>query len=181
MTSNAKSPREKLKLALIPVLGIVLLYVLMAPEEGADPAAAVTLSASPPASPAAASPVELPQATPPKQSRSQWPQLALEQILDHNPFAFPIELVPTVPTSTADLPPAEPDPVLEEPEEPETDFRQELLKQLQATPIAAYYQSKQGAVAMVGDRLLREGDVIEEAVEVQQILPDRIVYRLLPP
>lgn len=174
MANTPRTPkrfREKVKLALIPLLSAILLAVLSddgeTPSPEATPAVALALRSSS-ATPTRSSPG---MAGRTNSSRPQeWPTMPLGEILAHNPFAFPDALLPV---------PAEPPPVPQRPvtlEDVESANRQELLDQWQSAQITAFYRSKEGPVAIVRSRVLSEGDVLEGGLRVIEIRPDGITY-----
>ena len=179
-TSNAR-----VKLALIPLLVLILIYVLTS-SRAADDASATTelVDAPPPAAPVSASPT-VDTASPPAAATESavtvvlpppkdWPAMPLEEILQNNPFAWPDELAPKALQSDTAV-------AGSGGESPQDATRQELLDQLTAAGVSAYYESGQGVVALVGTRLLRVGDVIDGQIRVLRIEPEQVTYEPVAP
>ncbi len=189
-TAKPKTAGDKIKLGIIPVLAVTLFLVLRSPDQETGDSTAIAAGAAPVA--LVGSPAPGPSANSPARQPTVWPQLSLQQILDHNPFSLPEQLAPPKviapeddPAGTRPVVTPEDDPQAHEPEptpeEIEAALRQELLEKLEKTEMTAFYQSQRGTVAIVGDKVLHEGDVIDGAVKVVKIQPDRVIYRTLAP
>jgi hypothetical protein len=183
-TSKPAKPTPPWKIAMIPLLGLGLLFVLWpsSSEPSADSAAAtVTPEASAPA--VTASPPVQEKASAPANSGlpKKWPVMELASILQHDPFAQPTALdkvaAGVVPSSSSDpeQPPAEAEPV----ESPEHQKRvAEWLVALKQKQVSAVFVSPRGASALVDSKVVREGDVLEEGIRVVAISAAGIVVRI---
>ena len=149
--SGSHFGREHVKLALIPVLGLILVAIAFQPAktEGV-PATAATSPLS-----AANSAAALNQAA--EGGRPNWPEMRLEDLVACNPFEprsvpVPQELPATAPTaeSNPDHAPAEPPP--------------HTPGQLQAI-----YHDARGAAAIVDSQIVRVGDVLEDGSRIVAI------------
>ena len=158
---------DRAKLAAIPVLAVALIYVVRTngtSDESTSPDAPTLVSDGTESSrsPGSASP----------QPAREWPNLPLSEILAHNPFSMPEELVPN-PHSSSVV-----DAAIPSDASPAISPRKQILEELSELEVTAYYKSENGAVAILGDRLIREGDLLEEVVRVIAIRPDGVVLAL---
>lgn len=79
MSANDKNP-DRIKIALIPVLGLILLWVVAGGEDDAPVAAELATSTSETDSPAK------PERSAGKKQKANWPSESLQLIASHNPF-----------------------------------------------------------------------------------------------
>lgn len=151
-----KLSREQLKLALIPMLGLVLLAVLFWPS-GEKEQPVVTRSARPVLTPTNST-------QPLLAHQPNWPKVRLEDVTAFSPFdpPAPAAPIPSVATNTE-----------QENVEEEIMPKPVLIGKLQAV-----YQTADGMVAILNSRIVRVGDrlpngsLIVEITE-QSILVDR--------
>jgi hypothetical protein len=183
--TRTRQQQARIKLALIPVLALTLVYLLTSSRSSDDtvPAETALVSAPPETSPlatpsAAGAVVTDVVATAPDLPLSlEWPVLPLDDVLAYNPFGWPDGLAPVAPIPVANAAAGQ---GASDVDQHQMD-RQKLLDQLEATSVSAYYVSNQGAVALVGSRLLHVGDVIDGQIRVQEIEPDRVTYEPVAP
>jgi hypothetical protein len=158
------------KLALIPLLGAVLLYVLMGRPKTSN-------SISFPASSNATS-TTIPTRTAPKPSNANqysatevtWPTFSAAQIIHIDPFdrrrVFP------------EIPKAEATNTNVDGNNGKLvgyDSQAANTKKSESLKIQAIYQSPQGIAALVGDRIIRIGDRLDDGSRVTDITADKIV------
>ena len=183
---TATTATARVKLALIPVLGLVLVYILATSPAPDDAAPSSTLLETPDPQPAGGESIataendpsaavvpaaEIVTLPPPK----DWPSLSLGEVLENNPFAWPKELAS--PAQITDSKFGD-DVSADAGDDPQ---RQELLDQLASAGVSAFYESNQGAIALVGTRVLRVGDVIEGKLRVLRIDPEQVTYEPVEP
>lgn len=183
--TRTRQQQARIKLALIPVLALTLVYLLTSSRSSDDtvPAETVLVSAPPEtstvATPSAAGAVvtDVVATAPDLPPPLEWPVLPLDDVLAYNPFGWPEGLAPTAPLAAAEAVTGQGATDMEQSQ----NDRQKLLEQLEATSVSAYYVSMQGAVALVGTRVLHVGDVIDGQIRVQGIEPDRVTYEPVAP
>lgn len=154
-----------IKLGLIPLLALVL-YFLVRGDSTPKPTNAPPVDASPvldsPTRPVGASAA---LAIP---ARTQWPEIRFEQIAGVDPFdrrmIFPV---------------IEPVPVAQDASEP---VGQSLVNATGSAPpstealkVQIVFQTSAGIGAMVGDRIVRIGDTLDDGRRVVAITPDSLV------
>ena len=169
------------KLALIIVLSIIFLVVIVVQFGGGKPKrrTARTRNKASADTTAEAAPSREP-AEDAEQPRERWPDYKLQDLLQHNPFSLPQEL----------MPPAEPDfPLVPETSAAEIsevvpiEPRIRGLRRRQADLIASLKEqgvdmvlvTPRGRVARIGAATFREGDLVEGLV-VQEISATGIVF-----
>lgn len=165
------------KLALIPVLGAALLYMVASPS---DQAVAPTLAVRRP-EPNSTNPL-LPSTTAAKPAAGTattvtWPATPLEDVLAYNPFQMPAELKPLV------EPVVEPSPLLltpgQDPGELDVAQAAELRDALKGQRLTALVQTTRGLGAIVGDAVVSVGDLVGERLRVTAIRPDGVLLELI--
>ena len=105
-----------------------------------------------------------------------WPRLPLGEIVDHNPFAYPAVLLPSETSLVAvETPLGENGLNLQA----EAVRRQELLESWQASEPSVIYESPSGVVALIGTQVVREGDVLDDVVQVVSVDANGIVFELV--
>lgn len=167
---------DRAKLAVVPVLLSVLLYVLNGEEAGPSSQTDPSPAASTEVAPTAAIRRSIKAPDLPQRRRQAWPVLPLDEIVDSNPFAYPIALRP-LQTSTvgAETPPTE-----EQFEaHAEQSRRQKLLRDWQAIEPTVIYRSKLGTVALIGTQVIKEGDVLDDVVQVLSVDNQGVVFALV--
>lgn len=168
MAEPAGTPKsQKLKVALIPVLGVCLLVVLNRSDSdrtSAPNAATPTAAATPkePANPTVDKTADAALQRP-------WPSRSLDEILAFDPFR---------PRREAPLAAAQPARQHATPE-PQHDPRIEhLMSQYAAQTPDLVLRSQRGVSAVIGSQTLTVGDVVEGGARVVEIRDDGIVFEL---
>ena len=154
------------KLVLIAVLAVVFVSVLLlqftasedppAPQANAEESSGSDTRSTENGTSVPTSPPD--NGDVPKQAR-QRPKIALEEVLRHDPFAVPASLLP---------PPTKPSSASTVREVPDQARQQELQRQreqalatVRAQGIQMVFVGKAGQAAIIGDRRIRVGDVLE--------------------
>lgn len=174
-----KAAQSKTKLLLIPVLGIVFLYVLWSPSE---PPAAPAVSLRPPSGPTVPSPGNAPVAKGAANAPGtsvKWPTTPLSEVLAKNPFQMPEKL-------RALATPVAPEPVAPvEPQVTTAERDAELAAALRAAAqthrLTGLVQTSKGIGAIVGDTVVTVGDKIGDRLRVTSIRRDGVVLELIEP
>jgi multidrug efflux pump subunit AcrA (membrane-fusion protein) len=203
--TEPKTRSEQLKIALIPVLGVVLMVVLLGgdPEESAgepyvDPYAARRLAAQQNESEQAAASVASERAA------INWPNRSVQTILAHDPFilhaAKELALQETIASLDAERV-AEAESAAEQAAAAEAaaaaqleeEHRKELLQQaieaeqnrlraivqsLQSLRVSMVFRGPHRTSALLGDKLITEGDLLEDAIRVVSIDDSGIVLQI---
>ena len=151
VNSGSRFGGERIKLALIPVLGLILVAIAFWPAktEGV-PASAATSSLS-----AANSAAALNQTA--AGPSPIWPEIRLDDLVAHNPFEprsvpVPKEMPAASPTAAGNPDPAPAEPPAHPP------------GQLQAI-----YHDARGAAAILDSQIVRVGDVLEDGSRIVAI------------
>lgn len=180
-TTAARKPapkHQRLKIALIPVLMLVLAYVLFAPAEipvsdevpidkvlGRSPAAGMVSPAQPAASGAA-------QANRPADAQA-WPEASLEFLATSNPFQ---SLVSQSAESTDHRFVATNAPALIK----DVDHLANVASELERRPVNFIFRSSKQNVIMLGDEVLEKGTHLSPAVQLQDIDDHTLLLKLHP-
>lgn len=167
------------KIALVGVLGVVFVVVLFV-QFGGDEATDTTAEKPRRRGVAQRAP-ESAESTSGASKASQespakaWPQIPLEEIIRHDPFAPPASLI------DEDDDPETPTPLAEQPTQPPTqpfaDDRAERLARLRVLSAEAVLMGEEGNRAIVGSRLVRVGDTLE-GFTITAIGPDGVTLAL---
>ncbi|MAT15548.1 MAG: hypothetical protein CMJ46_09805 [Planctomyces sp.] len=182
--SGKNDSREKAKLAAIPVLLLVFIYVVYSQFAGEEE----SLVESPPVAIATGTPnTTVPVPQPPvgntysvsvvdslenaavPLSEREWYESPLEQIIQHDPFLKTDQL-----KSEADKL-AEVRPELTEVPIASVDEQRRVEDRLEGVKTKILIKSSKGSAAYVGTRLVREGDVWEEGMKIKSIDLDGVV------
>jgi hypothetical protein len=172
---SATRPAHKVKLALIPVLAIVLAWLIwprdnpsepVTDPDPASPKAVPTIAAAAPESSIREKPLVAPVA---------WPQFNLSSTMAYDPFALPLALSRLMAPTEAALPdvelPTSFDGRVEE-------KRRQRLASLEQKRISAILIDDLGRSAVIDGQVLREGDLVEEGIRVNAIDADGVVFRI---
>jgi len=178
--SQTKGRTSRVKLVLVPVLALILVVVLVWPDgeqhrgnadEGTNAAAASQTGAST-KSAGSDQPGQISKVLP--RQAKVWPEIALEEILRHDPFALPSPL--SSERQLADLQDEE------EKLQEKADERARQLKQrietLQQNRVSVIFRTEHGAAAVIGSRLVQEGGLFEEGLRIVEILPDGVILEV---
>lgn len=179
-----KNNIEKLKLGAIPVLAIVMYFVLTSPSDDVGASAAKVKGATPPDPDPAAG--EQPPTDPTKFVRTRsLPEQSLTAILQHDPFAFPTALLPPAPveqTSDAEVAPVSVEPVVEQQVIPDQGVATpQKLAALQRHRVTMFLRDRQGPAAVIDQRVVHVGDLLEEGIRVVEISPSGVVLEVVAP
>lgn len=181
--SSRKPPAQSgKKLLLIPVLGVVLLYLVFAPSDDGE---APALVAPPPAANPGASDEASPSS---KGSRTRsgpaanaiavsWPTTPLADVLAVNPFKLPEELKPLVEPVEEDPPP--PPAAVAAPEEVAAAKAAELREAMTGLRLGALIRTPSGIGAMVGGTVVLVGDTVGNRFRVIAIRPEGVELELI--
>ena len=171
----ANAAKEKVKLALIPVLGLVLWSVLSDQDTSSTSPTTVVEVRSPSLATAHPTQQSLNSMGTSGPGQASWPHLPIEEIVARNPFAYPTEFVPTKPkmlASQAQTPEMDQDQITE------LTRRQKLLEEWQSAQPTAFYRSESGVVARIGSQVVREGDVIDGIIKIEKLGPEGVIFKL---
>lgn len=168
--------------ALIGTLSLVLVGVLYFGQGSSETAPDVTAADS--ARPSASRRAMPAQAA---ATVTKWPSVSLEQMLQNNPFAARRELSVTASTDANAAPKTPAESVSEtstasttEPDSAPNELRQRaeaFLDELRTQRVKMILRSGKNVSAMIGERLIREGDVID-GVRIVSILPNAVLAEL---
>lgn len=169
------NPRDRIKLAAIPVLALVLLWVVTGgSEDEAPPPVALTQPAGTrpgdkPGQPAR--PARRPAAARPAPA----PAFSLAEILAHDPFAVPKALAPPppIPDEQDTQPVSIEAPLIDH--ESQARARREMLAQKRVSII---HHGPSGATAVIDSRAYREGDELADGVRIVKIRPDGVIVEV---
>jgi hypothetical protein len=153
------------KLVLIAVLAVILVGVLIfqfsGKEEPPPPRHRAEVKRPAAARPAArrtraaaSTPVEADAA---KKGR-HWPEMALEEVVQHDPFAVPPALRPPTPPVPAAAAPKAPDKARREEVRRQ---REQTLAAIRKQGVQMVFLGKEKRIAIIGDRRVRVGDVFD--------------------
>lgn len=159
--------RERAKLAAVPVLALVLLWVVTRGEEEALPppvALADPAAAGSPAAPGAN------RTAPPASGDSQWPDFALAEIVAHDPFAVPRAIASGPPSVHSPLT----QPVSVDRPENTADQGRSRRQMLGKKRVSVIYRGPHGPTAIIDSRVYREGDKLEDGVRIVEIRADGV-------
>lgn len=183
-TSDIAKNKKWLKLAIVPVLLVVLGVVLWSnqspkPVESVAPA---TMAVAPTTPLMKSSPKPIAPAQP---KRVAWPKFSHKEILATNPFRgsramqAALKPQPEIPSATAgNTIGANSD--LEGEEEADFDPWAKLVENFQGKPKGVYIESSKGPAMKIGARLWQVGDQIGERYRITEIRPDGIVVETAP-
>lgn len=182
--SQSKGHTDRLKLAAIPVL-LGVLYFVMAPSESRSSAVNTASRKTSGAASPATGPRDLPEPHKPARTRNL-ASLPLSHILEHDPFKLPAPFLPrsaqrlldnaaaseAIPSEMEQAPAtgltiAVPAPNVSGPEERLASVRQRKVNLVM--------HDRHGPIAMVGKKLVRVGDTLEENIRVVSIDHDGVV------
>ncbi len=155
-----KTGLTRSKVLVIAALASVLAYLLLG--QPADPDAAV----APPGDTAVIEKKESAgeASTATKSWKPAWPEIALADALDHNPFAA-MKAAPAPPVAEIIQPSPPPAPAVKEtqPDEeaPDDADKQAALENFRRQGVSMILKNKSKACAVVGGRLVHEGDVVD--------------------
>ena len=188
-TTASRKPAPKharLKIALIPVLLLVLAYVVFAPTDapvtdnvpttdspGPSPVAAIASAVQSPAG--AGAPAKGPV------DSSAWPEVSLKLLASSNPFA---SLVAETEDSTvqhfvsANAQPANAQPTDEGVEN--VDHLADVASELERRPVNFVFRSTKQNVIMLGDEILAKGTHLSPAVQLHDIGDHALLLKLRP-
>jgi hypothetical protein len=89
----------------------------------------------------------------------QWPKIAVNEVLQHDPFALPTALQPPTPAKPAPVATVTaPDQARQEQRQRR---REQALKAIRDKGVQMVFVGKEKRVAIIGDRRVRVGDVLE--------------------
>lgn len=181
--SSNNTQQNRIKLLLIPVLGVIMLYVLFAPGEQAPVPTLVARLPEGSANGTESAPTEA------STQAVTWPTIPLAEVLARNPFERPEGLKPIRPPE----PEVVPEPVVEvEPVRPpvpvmtaeeQTAREQALAEELQNAAkkyrLTALVRTSNGLGAMVGDNVVTVGQTLDDRFRVAAIRPDGVVLEMI--
>ena len=174
--SERQDTSQKLKIAAIPVLAIVLLYFTLRASskdrKPPTPGPTHVASTTQPSSAVVVAPVALADGDG-VDAPKKWPNQPLTEILKHNPFTEFVK----VPQSASKQLASKPD----RRKEATNQLLPELLERFSEQPPALLLRSRHGTTAVFDAQTVREGDVLEGGARVVEIRPDGIVFELVDP
>ncbi len=178
------SSQSRIKVIMIPVLGVIMLYMLFAPSEKVVvPTLVVRKPEGQPANGVPMSPADN------NAIAVTWPTISLSEVLATNPFQLPQGLKPyskPEPEVIAE-PVVEVEPVVPAPppisaaEQAAKDeaLAAELREAAKSHRLTALVRTSRGIGAMVGDHVVMVGDKIDDRFRVAAIRPDGVVLELI--
>lgn len=175
MEQPATNPAaNKVKLALIPVLGLVLVYLVFGSGSSESPAVP---TAPPPSTGQPSAPdrpdLAVQNVTANAEQRTvDWPQRSLQDILRHDPFRIRQAVDPAVASEMrgSDEQNAPPEQVSE---------ASLLVGRFAGKVPELVLESRHGTSAVIDGQTLREGDVLDGVARVVSIRPEGIVFELV--
>jgi len=187
---DSQDSSQRRKIALIPVLGILLIGAVFWPanEENTssgENSSTNSDSAQPEAATNGSNAVET--GTEAIRSPKVWPRIALAEILSFDPFSLPKSFSSQL---DADESASEVDPnqqaavaeTIATPDETDELERLDQLKEsLEQHTVSVIYYSEQGAVALINSKLVREGDLLVDGVRVLKIGPKGVIVEFEAP
>jgi hypothetical protein len=183
----ANPTANRIKMLMIPVLGVILLYFVFTPG---DQPAVPTLVARPAG---AANGATVAPSAETNTAPVTWPSIPLSRVLAVNPFQRPESLKPyTIPTPATEVaqpvvevavPPTPPAPMIMPEEQAAKDeaLQAELEASLKAHRLSAIIRTSKGIGAMVGDRVVNVGDKLDDRFRVGAIRAEGLVLELIEP
>ena len=178
---NENTQPERIKLALIPVLGLVLLAVLFSSGEEASSSEPYV---DPYANRQSSSGLQNTKDSQVYQRRTdiQWPERTLDTIVSHNPFVLvtdnsdssnphPNEKQQELfdGSRQAAIESGASDDQINQELEAERIRIQTRIQAVQNQRVSMIFQGPKGMTAMLGDRLISEGDLLEDGIRVTHI------------
>ena len=191
--SQTKVPTSRVKLALIPVLALILVVVLVWPDDkphcgnsnkGTN-AVAVSQTVASTKSASRNQPGQVSRVLP--HQAKVWPEIAIEEILRHDPFALPSPL--SRGRQLADLQDDEEklrekadlqddkEKLRKKADERARELKQ-MIETLKQKRVSVVFRTKQGAAAVIGSRLVREGGLFEEGLRIVEIRQDGVILEM---
>ncbi len=188
--STTTPPRElgHLKLALIPVLVLILILALVWPS--ADDVLPANDSETARQNTQKSHRIDAttegdaagPSSVPIERTQKTWPAIGLASILKHDPFA----LAPLLANRTvAVVPQEEPQQNQETTDTSHQDEREEQIKRmkeriatLQQKQVSVVFRSESGTAAIIDSKIVHEGDLLEDGVRIVNIRSDGVVLRI---
>lgn len=169
---------ERWKLGLIPVLVGVLVWVIWPAGDDSPRVATAAKKPKPAANPQAEKPRKMSQLP----WEKDWPEYELAEILETNPFALPRELhkltyrPPVVADTVVQVQPVEADSE-EERREAAAEQLEARMAVIRKKQVSALFINSAGRSALVGSKVLHEGDLLEEGVRIVKISHDGITVQ----
>lgn len=180
--SRKPAPKyQRFKIALIPVLLLVLAYVIFAPTDepatdnvstndipGRSPVVAIPSVAQSPAG--AGAPADRPADT------STWPEVNLQLLASSNPFTS--LAAETADSSAQHFVSANAQPIAEDIDD--VDHLADVASELERRPVNFVFRSTKQNVIMLGDEILEKGTHLSPTVQLHDIGDHALLLRLHP-
>jgi len=169
---TAVDKNRRVKTALIPVLALILLWVLFgsSDETGVPDAAAANSVAVDSVTTVVTPSTDADEVVRPRvavaETQKLWPQIPLDETLLHNPFA------PTRSDESSSNEDSQIDSKVRP--DPQTRLKQ-LVAALQQDGLSIVFETGEGKTAVIGSRVIHEGDMLDETTRVVEIYSDRLV------
>lgn len=181
--SDAKSKFNLLKLAIVPVLLLVLGYVVWSNQASSVPTQSSDSQSDGATTQTGSGPTVL--ASPPaarKQKRVTWPKFTTEQILATNPFRASTEMqIALKHTEVVNAPEIAIAKEAEENMEVATeDPWSDLVENFKEKSIGVYIETSKGPAVKIGSKLFHVGDRIENRYRITEIRQDGLVVEAAP-
>ena len=184
-TTTPPSKLGRLKLALIPVLVVILLLVLVWPSAGdkltADDSetAGQETQQSHRTDAITEGDAAGPSSVSMQRTQKTWPAIGLTSILKHDPFA----LAPLLTNRRVGVVPQEGQQ--QNQETTDTSHQEEQIKRLmeriatlQQKQVSVVFRSESGTAALIDSKIVHEGDLLEDGVRIVKIRSDGIVLQI---
>ena len=183
LTPSKPDKHSKLKMALIPLLALLLLYVMFRPKETSTAVPHVAASSKP------NRPVKKPNSPEKKahsQSRHQYvlPQLSIVEITQHDPFRLLPLLIKEEKTELIN-----PGMIASEEQEQkdaalmrreaEAEKMADMKEALEAQVISGILYSTTNKAAIINSKVYHEGDFLNKDVQVIKINPDGVIVQIV--
>lgn len=187
-----QSRHDRLKMAAIPVLAVILLLVVFRsdPESAEAEATAAAPAGGETPAPVVKTGAPKTAAEPPP----AWPRISLQHVLQHDPFGLPDEWKPRTESSpertqqklaaqaeAAEAEEAAARRLVEEQQQREAQERAARAARLQSwrdKRVSLIYMGPKGRTAVVDGRIVAVGDRLDEDIRVLEITSDEIVLGL---
>lgn len=163
--------RDRAKLAAIPVLALILLWVVTRGEEDTLPPPVALADSAVPGSPPTLAADRTAARGP---AAAEWPQFTLAEILAHDPFAAPPAIAPRPPHIGSPLT----QPVSADAPESTTDQGRSRRQMLGKQRVSVIYRGPHGPTAIIDSRVYREGDQLADGVRIVEIRPDGVLVEV---
>lgn len=188
MVESTTTPPNKLgrlKLALIPVLVVILLLVLVWPSASdglpADDSETAGQEAQQSDRTDAVTEGDAagPSSVSMQRTQKTWPVIGLASILKHDPFALePLLANRTLGVLSQEGPQQNQETTVSSYQKEHIKRLKERIATLQQKQVSVVFQSESGTAAIIDSKIVHEGDLLEDGVRIVEIRSDGIVLQI---